>query len=482
MSAEELVPGLVAAARAAFTEVREAHPDETFYCYALLTNELAQSVAPTCMSEEGLARVAREYAERSGTPPEQEAEELRWFEADSPYNLLGLEHFDDVMDVLNARGDPWELDGAALDAEVDARLEAFFRALARLDEEGFFGRGADRDRVVVNVLEGDQSDRSILANARRLNPPAAVRRLADDLDVPEPVGDFSTLGPAGVYQVTGLAYAEQAGLLVACCSGGELYAWDGDGREVLSAVHGTNLWGTAISADGRVLLLNDHRSIRRIDLPGGAAQDTGIGKSWCMDLSRDGAAVFTGGDEGVQASAVATGRVLWRYGRATSGLRLSNDGTLLAVSTSGRNRGVELVDAADGTPRAEPVRFEGADPRLAWSPDDRVLAVGESRLIRLWRRHEGGVTAGATLGPPPSGESADGIDDMAFSPDGALLAAAHTSGDVHVWDVAGGRHLHRLRGRQEAMCAVAFLDGHRLAAAGRDVDSGPPVYVWTLPS
>ncbi|TDC55318.1 DUF4303 domain-containing protein [Actinomadura sp. KC345] len=486
MSAEELVPGLVAAARAAFEQVRQRHPDETFYCYALLTNELAQYVAPTCMSEEGLTRVAREYAERSGAPLEQEAGELRWSAADSPHHLLGDEHFDRVTDALYGRDDPWELDGDAVNAEVDARFEAFFRALVLLDEEGFFGHGAERERVVVNVLEGDQSDRSILANAQRLNPPAALERLAADLAVPEPIGDPSTLGPAGAYQVTGLAYAGRAGLLVACGSGGELYAWDVDGRrEVLSTAHDTAYWETAISADGRVLLLNDRKSVRRAELPGGAAQDMGMGKVWCMDLSRDGATVFTGGDGGVRAYAVGTGQALWRHGRSTSGLRLSDDGTLLTLSTSGRVRAVELLDAADGTPHGEPVRFpQGADPRLAWSPDDRILAVGESRLIRLWRRHEDGVTDGVTLGPPPSGESGvvDEIADMAFSPDGTLLAAAHTGGDVHVWEVAGGRHLHRLRGWQEAMCAVTFLDDRRLAAAGRDVDSGPPVYVWSLPS
>lgn len=64
--------------------------------------------------------------------------------------------------------------------------------------------------------------------------------------------------------------------------------------------------------------------------------------------------------------------------------------------------------------------------------------------------------------------------DLAFSPDGGLLACAHSNGDVHVWDAGTGRHVRQLRGLQESMSAVAFLDDHRLAAAGRDADSGPP--------
>jgi hypothetical protein len=30
------------------------------------------------------------------------------------------------------------------------------------------------------------------------------------------------------------------------------------------------------------------------------------------------------------------------------------------------------------------------------------------------------------------------------------------------------------------MSAVVFIDDHHLAAAGRDVDTGPPVYTFTL--
>ncbi|NVI92468.1 DUF4303 domain-containing protein [Actinomadura sp. BRA 177] len=82
--------------------------------------------------------------------------------------------------MLNERGDPWQRDDDGLDAEIDGRFEAAFRALARLDEEGVFGRGAERARVVVNILQGDQGEESVLENARRLNPPAALTVLERD--------------------------------------------------------------------------------------------------------------------------------------------------------------------------------------------------------------------------------------------------------------------------------------------------------------
>ncbi|MFD0853688.1 DUF4303 domain-containing protein, partial [Actinomadura adrarensis] len=179
VSDEELVAAITEAARAAFTQAREEHPDDTFYCFALFTDGLAAYIHSTCMSEEGLVEVAGEYAARSGTSLEQEAMELRWMPADSPYHLLGEEQFDHVQELLDRRGDLYGMDDEdAVCAESDARFEACFRALSRLDEEGFFGIGTDRAGVIVNVLQGDQSDRSILENARRLNAPAHVELLA----------------------------------------------------------------------------------------------------------------------------------------------------------------------------------------------------------------------------------------------------------------------------------------------------------------
>lgn len=54
------------------------------------------------------------------------------------------------------------------------------------------------------------------------------------------------------------------------------------------------------------------------------------------------------------------------------------------------------------------------------------------------------------------------------------------SGKIALSDVTGGRHRQRLRGAQESMSAVVFTDDRHLAAAGRDVDAGPPVHLWTI--
>ncbi|WUI03031.1 DUF4303 domain-containing protein [Spirillospora sp. NBC_00431] len=471
---------LAESARAAFGEVRERHPGESFYFFALFTDAFAAYILPTSGSEEGLRRVAEKYVAEFGRTVEEQADGLRWSPVDSPYHMFGEDHFGPVLELLGRRGDPWQRDDDGLDAEIDARFEACFQALAMLDEEGFFGRGAERERVLVNVLQGDQSDRSILENARRLNPPGAVARLERDLDIPPSAGEFVTLGSRGAYQINALEYAPGPGLLVACGSGGDLFAWDlHGGSELLAADHPENYWGCALSADGRTLLLNDHKRVMRVDLPSGARHDLRIRDAWAIAISPDGAVVAVAEGDSVRACEVSGGRELWRVERPASALRFSGDGTLLALVGDARAKGVFVLDASDGALRQElqraptPVRTA---PGLVWGPDDLLFAAvdQETGHIRLWRPHDG-FASGPSF-DPVSGE----VADLAFSPDGVLLASAHVGGAVNVWDVASARHLERLRGAPESMDAVVFVGDRRVAAAGRDVDSGPPVHIWTV--
>jgi hypothetical protein len=266
-----LTDAIADAARRAFTQVRAENPAEKFYCFALFTSGVVSVIEPTCMGEQALREEAQDAVDSGGGSLETHLTELRWSPIDSPYYLHGEEHFAEVQRLLDARPDPYELDDDA-EAEVQARLEACFDALAQLDREGFFGRGAHRDRVLVTVLQGDQSDRSRLRNARRLNPATVVKRLADDLQIPEPIGSFTTLGSRAVYEIVALAYAPAGCVLAAGGSGGEVFAWDlSGGRELLGARQDGGCWAVAPSPDGRLLVTGDGAEVVRIDLVSGGA-------------------------------------------------------------------------------------------------------------------------------------------------------------------------------------------------------------------
>jgi len=170
------------ASRLAFSAVRAARPAEHFYYFALVTTGDGLRPGPSASSVEGLQRVQAECADQ------QRAfgiDELRWSEADSPYNLYGDEFFADVEAMFLEGGDHRNLPRQEYRREVELRYRAMEDALLDLDQEGFFGRGPERHAVVVNVVApGEEDEVQILERATRLNPPESLLQLRRDLGLP----------------------------------------------------------------------------------------------------------------------------------------------------------------------------------------------------------------------------------------------------------------------------------------------------------
>lgn len=169
------------AARVAFTDLKRRRASERFYAFALYTAGMGEYVYPSANTEEGLLRRAGGYARRSGDAPSDHLAGLRWNAADWAYHLAGDEYFDGVDKLLAEAPDPYDLDDGACAAQVAGVFEACLSALAELDAEGVFGRGEEREGVVVNLLKGDQADQEMLEWARRLNPRPAHARLVQEL-------------------------------------------------------------------------------------------------------------------------------------------------------------------------------------------------------------------------------------------------------------------------------------------------------------
>lgn len=169
------------ACRKAWTELRQACPGETFYYYGLWTTAVLHHPAPTACSVEGLQRIVAEAA----TQPRSWAaeKELRWSESDSPYDLFGYdEFFGQVERLFTDLGDPYERS----DELCTALTNALSGALADLDQEGFFGAGALRESVVINLtFPGEEDEADAVARARQLNPPSALQQYECDLLPPE---------------------------------------------------------------------------------------------------------------------------------------------------------------------------------------------------------------------------------------------------------------------------------------------------------
>ncbi|HTU24802.1 MAG TPA: c-type cytochrome domain-containing protein, partial [Pirellulales bacterium] len=159
-------------------------------------------------------------------------------------------------------------------------------------------------------------------------------------------------------------------------------------------------------------------------------------------------------------------------------LAFSRDGKRLAVASSrmGERHEVRLYDVATGSipgDAGERVVNTHADVihDLAFSPDGKVLAsCGYDRLIKLWD-----VDAKKELRVLK--DHSDSVYGIAFSPDGKLLASAAADRAVKVWDVATGARLYTLSESTDWVYAVAWSpDGRRLAAGGVDKS----IRVWQV--
>jgi WD40 repeat protein len=170
---------------------------------------------------------------------------------------------------------------------------------------------------------------------------------------------------------------------------------------------------------------------------------------------------------------VPTGEVIGRLPGQAGGvtaLAFSRDGKRLALAsgTSGVGGEVRLHSVTPQgmiDPKAALVLTGHKDliHDLAFSPDGKLLATcSYDRLVLLWDTASGKQVRAFK-------EHSDSVYGVAFSPDGKLLATAAADRAVKVWDVAAGKLLYTLGEATDWVYAVAWSpDGKHLAASGVD--------------
>ena len=97
---------------------------------------------------------------------------------------------------------------------------------------------------------------------------------------------------------------------------------------------------------------------------------------------------------------------------------------------------------------------------LAFSPDGRLLAVATS--IGLYLYDIPALSEVRFIATDAA------VLDIAFSPDGRLLASGSSDKTVRLWDAASGQLVRTLEGHTDSVYSVAFSPDGRLLAFGSD--------------
>jgi len=111
--------------------------------------------------------------------------------------------------------------------------------------------------------------------------------------------------------------------------------------------------------------------------------------------------------------------------------------------------------------------------RLQFSPDGAWLAAANpDGWVRIWDSRTGELVR--------EWEHDRTMRDVAFSPDGSLVAACHSRQpyDIYLYSLATGRLEGRLTGHEGQVYAVRFLDNVRLVSSSRD----NTIRVWNVES
>jgi len=161
--------------------------------------------------------------------------------------------------------------------------------------------------------------------------------------------------------------------------------------------------------------------------------------------------------------------------RTITQIAWSPDGNTIAAAGS---QGIWLYDA--NNPETAPRRLgdiDGLVYSVAYHPAGAILAADESRqggLIHLLDTQTGDTRL--TL---DGGARTLWVGDLAFSPDGTILAAGYHDNQARLWDAATGELLAAWRGHSQEVMGVAFSpDGTLLATASYDATVG----LWDITS
>ena len=323
----------------------------------------------------------------------------------------------------------------------------------------------------------------------------------------------------------GVAFSPDGCLVATACHDGTARVWDvSTGAQVLQVTHDKPVHGVAFSPTRRVFATaSDDGSAGVWDLSTGAQllRMTHPAPVKAVAFSPDGRLLATAGVGGTVLWDADTGAELLQVSRDRHqfGVAFSPDGRLLAVA--GWSKALQLWQLREeSSPAPEQEAITGAKSRpapLSTTAIGRLAharsrhpvrryrliaaaalcAVAVSLLVILPQELSGGGSSGATPPAHPStgtplgwqrsasraNPDYDMVDDVAFSPDGTMLAIASGEGtSTYLWNLASGKMTTLTDPgdpSKDNINGVAFSPNSKTLAVG---DGNGTTYLWNLAS
>lgn len=260
----------------------------------------------------------------------------------------------------------------------------------------------------------------------------------------------------------------------------------------------------AFSADGKLLAIGTNNGIIKLLQVSDFAQVCSLGEHTefvtSLAFSPDGMFLASGSDDDTvrlwRVSDCALLKTMEGHQDNVESVAFSPDGSLLASAS--RDKTVRLWRVPEGA-RVRTLRgHTWIVYSVAFSPDGRLIAASSSSSqspMRVWRTANGSLVqtlkAGARQFSPGWGLFASlmgkavelrrmadqslvcrlegGSGNVAFSPDGGLVASESDDTTVRIWRVSDGSLVHVLEGHTDSVTSIAFSpDGLFLASGGWD--------------